>query len=320
MKTMNKAVEALRRHNKFIISTHVSPDPDALCSLLAIGFGLEKMGKKVILLVEAPIPARYKFFPGISKIKHVAQVKNLDYDAAVVVDCGDLSRVGDVQRFISQQKPIINIDHHVTNDFFGSINYVDEKASSTAEIMYELLKVLKIQFTRDLATNIYCGIMTDTGSFRYENTTARTHMIVADLLGFSIPVYGLYKKLYEMVPLPDMKAFVRLINRFETFAGGKIVCLTLSMADQNKFTEEFDLRDTVFKFLRSIQGVEAHVILTVVNSKLTRVNLRSSGKLNVAKVAQEFEGGGHRMASGCKLMLGAAQSKKKIVETIIKAL
>ena len=210
-----KIIQTIRENDSFLISTHVNPDPDAICSELALADYLRSLKKKVLIVNEAELIERFRFFPGASKIRELDKLKRVQYDVAIIVDCGDLARVGRVQEVIDDSRPIINIDHHITNDNFGSLNYVDTKASSTAEVLYEIMHYGKCKLTQRIATNLYCGIMTDTGSFRYENTSSRTHKITAELLQFNIKVDELYRRIYETIPVQDLAAFTQVINKFE---------------------------------------------------------------------------------------------------------
>lgn len=315
-----KIIQTIRDNDSFLISTHVNPDPDAICSELALAEYLRSLKKKVLIVNESELIERFRFFPGASKIRELDKLKRVQYDVAIIVDCGDLSRVGRVQEVIDENRPIINIDHHITNDNFGSINYVDTKASSTAEVLYEIMHYGKCKLTQRIATNLYCGIMTDTGSFRYENTSSRTHKITAELMQFNIKVDELYRRIYETIPVQDLAAFTQVINKFELSSRGQVVCLELTKKWMDKFSDDFDLRDAIFKFLRSIAGVEVICILTEFKKSETRVNFRSANYVDVAKLAHYFDGGGHKRASGCLVEKNMVDTKKAVMRKIREAL
>lgn len=316
-----KRLKKLFRSSKtFLISTHVNPDPDAICSELVMAMYLRSRGKTVHIINEDVVPPRYSFLPGSKTIKKFQRKKKISYDVAIVLDCGDLDRIGKVQYCLQEGKPLINIDHHITNDGFGDLNFVLPEVSSSAEIVYLMLKKLGARLTDSMAKNIYVGIMTDTGSFRYENTTAQTHRVVADLLKFKFSPTKLYQQIYETMPLKDIQSFVKVINSFETHYQGRVVCVLLPKKISSQFSQSFDLRDTIFRFLRAIRGVEVLIILTAVGSKETRANLRSTGSVNVAKVAHHFKGGGHRRASGCVIEGSLKEARKNALKIIGKAL
>ena len=315
-----KILDIIRKKKSFLISTHVHPDPDAICSILALGIFLRQRGKKVTMLLEEKVPKRYAFFPTAKLLRKFQARKTYPYDAAIILDCGDLDRIGRVSEALDPKKPVLNIDHHITNTKFGTLNHVIAKASSTAEVLYDILKAGRAQFNPSLALNLYAGIMTDTGSFRYENTTSKTHAIVSDLLKYNISTSELYRKIYERIPLKDLTAFTKVINGFQTYDRGKIVSVVLTKRVHKSFSENFDLRDAIFKFLRSIQGVQVIFIATEVDQKTTRVNFRSTSRVDVAKIASHFDGGGHRRASGCQIDKPLKVAKARVLKHIHKVM
>ncbi|HLF17321.1 MAG TPA: bifunctional oligoribonuclease/PAP phosphatase NrnA [Candidatus Omnitrophota bacterium] len=298
---LKKTLAVIRKHKTFLISTHVNPDPDALCSELALYFYLKSIGKKAHIVNNEKVPERFLFLPGAKQIKVCSERGQASAQVALIVDCGELDRIGRVRQAVQKSTIIVNIDHHLTNDRFGHVNLVAPKASSTCEILFDLLREAKFTLNATVALHLYSGIMTDTGSFRYDNTSARTHEIASRLRRFKFSAAKLYQRFYEMIPLSDMEHFVEVVNRFDTLLRGKVLCIELHKDILSAFSEGFDLRDTIFKFLRSIKGVEVVVILSQVKQNQTRVNFRSSGKVNVATLAHFFKGGGHHNASGCTI-------------------
>ena len=308
----------IRDHKRFLISTHVTPDPDALASELVMALYLKSIKKEVSIINADAVPERYKFIPASGMIHKIGDRRHPDYEVAIVVDCGDLNRIGPVKGLLNPEKPLVNIDHHVTNDKFGNLNLVISHASSTAEVIYGLLEATGFKLTRPTAILLYLGIMTDTGSFHYDNTTARTHEVVSRLLKFKFSVSEIYKKLYETVPLNDLKYFTKVVSQFDMAFDGRVIFLELHKSMANKFSQEIDLRDKIFKYLRTIKGIEAIVILTEQDKKRTKVNLRSQGKFDVANLALHFGGGGHKKASGCVVSGNFKQAKQKLLAEIKK--
>ena len=149
--SMKKIIQAIQANKRFLISTHVNPDPDALCSELALAVYLRSLGKTVAIINDQAVPSRFQFLSGIRRVKRYQENKKVAYDVAIVVDCGELDRIGRVGHLIQKDKALINIDHHITNDLFGSINLVQPKASSTAEVLYELLIKARCSFAKNLA-------------------------------------------------------------------------------------------------------------------------------------------------------------------------
>lgn len=311
-----KIINALKKYNSFLITAHVNPDPDALCSELALASVLRKLGKRVTIINEAPLKSRLKFFPGSAQVKAAAKVKRVSYEAAIILDCGDFDRIGKVKKFVKGDKPILNIDHHITNTKFGSIDLVDARASSTGELLFTLFKEAGWPIDKNIAFNIYSAILTDTGSFRYDNTTSQTHAIVSELLEFPISPNAIFRRIYEAMPMKDITGFINVLNSFEALYGDEVICVELRRKDTARFSQDFDLRDAIFKFVRAIHGVKAYVILTEVARNKTRINMRSNGKVNVAKIARTFNGGGHKNASGCLIEKNLSQARKEILKEI----
>ena len=319
--SLAKIVKTIAQHKTFLISTHINPDADALSSELAMALYLKRLGKKVHVINADDVPPRLSFLPSTGLIKNVQKILGLDYDAAIVLDCGDLDRIEKVKSLIQKDKILINIDHHLTNDCFGKINYVDPKASSTAEVLFDLFKTARFSLTKEMAVLLYLGIMTDTGSFRYDSTTAYTHAVAAELMKFDFSVSELYRKLYERVPFDDLKLFTKVINRFEKLYDGRVVYVEMRKKTVEQFSAEFDVRDKMFNFLRAIKGVEVIIILTEHGPNMTRANLRSQGDtVNVADLAYFFKGGGHRKASGCMIHSGLIEAKEKLLSQLEKIL
>ena len=310
----------IRRHQKFLVTTHHNPDADAVSSALAIAAYLKSLGKKVQVLNEDPCPEWLKFLPGTSMFKKASDIKRVDYEAAVVLDCADFIRVGGVKKFIQEGRPLINIDHHVTNDRFGSINVVQPKASSTCEMIFDFLKEARYPLNKNLALLLYAGIMTDTGSFRYENTSAHSHAVVEKLMAFKFSTAHMYNRLYVGIPVADMKILSDVMNKAQLLDGNRVYCVSMSKDVADSFSKRFDLNEKLFTFLRSVEGIEVVVILTELSPKEIKVNLRSQKDFDVASLAQQFNGGGHKKAAGCKIYEPLLLAQKTICAAIHKRL
>jgi phosphoesterase RecJ-like protein len=313
-------IKAIQSNQKFLITTHVNPDADAIGSALALALALKSLGKSVLVLNEDAVPDWLKFLPKTEWFKKPSDLKTATYDVAIAVDCGDTVRVGNVRGLLRKDRMLINIDHHKTNDRFGHINFILPQASSTAEVLYGLFNKMKIKWTKDMATLIYAGVMTDTGSFRYDCTSPLTHRITADLLALGVRPQEIYTKIYDVVSIHDLKIFMKIANSVEFIHKGRVAVLTLRKKDLATFSSGFDVRDKVFSLLRSASDVEVIVIFNEVGKNRTRVNFRSKGSLDVAVLAGRFAGGGHAKASGCTLEEGLTETKNKILQQIFKEL
>ncbi len=313
-------VRLIKKHTTFLVTMHVNPDPDALGAALAMALFLRASGKKVKVVNDGICPEWLKFMPQSRLYEVFDEAMKFAPDVVIVMDSGDIKRIGRVARFIRPGVTVVNIDHHVTNNNFGDHNLVRTELSSTSENLYLLLKAAGARFTRDIATLLYLGILTDTGSFGFDCTSSHTHQVIAELLKFKLPVSDLYRQVYETMPEKDLKIFLSLINTLSLHHGGQVACLTLTKRQAARFSDEFDLKDKVFTFLRAVKGIEVIMILTQQDAKKTRLNLRSRGMVDVARFVLPFNGGGHKKASGGFVELPLFRSKALILEKLGKIL
>lgn len=310
-----KVLKVIKDNQSFVVTSHMNPDPDALGSSLGLALFLKSIGKKVIVLNEDGCPERLQFMPKSNLVKQPTKI--MKCDAVLIVDCGDIKRIGNVSEVIRDESIMVNIDHHVTNTQFGDVNLVIDSSSSTAEIIADLIKKAKGVVLEDIATLLYLGIMTDTGSFRYASTTAKTHKTISELLSVApIDVSGLYSKVYERTPREDMKRFMTLISKVNLTLNGKLATLVITKKELESFSKEFDLREKVFSFLRSMIGLEVIVIFTEHKKNITRVNFRSQSSFDVASLAAHFGGGGHVKASGCTVNESLKRTHAAVISKI----
>jgi phosphoesterase RecJ-like protein len=295
----------------------MNPDLDAVCSELALAEYLRMQKKKVFIINEKPLALMHHVLSGYRQIKSLMKSR-VDYDLAIVVDCGDMGRIGKVQSILREGKPIINIDHHMTNDRFGHVNIVNPDASSTAEVIFEMFKAWNVKLTKKMAEYFYLGILTDTGSFRYQNTTSRTHQIAAELLKFGLSPTLFYRMAYEDLDSKGFKLLLKIMSCAQYFQQGKVVSLHLPSKILNQTGGAFDLKDKIFYILRMMKEVEVIVLFSQAMPKKTRVNFRSTGKVNVAAMAKLFGGGGHRAASGCILDINIKQAQQMVLKEVLR--
>ena len=315
-----KIIEILKKSRRILVTMHVHPDPDAIGAALAMTLYLKSLGKDVRLYNEEKCPKSLSFMPRATLCRKFEERIRFHPDTAVILDCGDLGRIGKVKALIGEKTQVINVDHHVTNSMFAHVNLVKKNYSSTSEILYQWLKQAGCVFTKDIAVLLYLGILTDTGSFGFDCTTSHTHNVIADLLKFNIGVAELYRKVYETMPKEDLKVFVRMMGRLELECDERVACLSMTKKDTASFSDRFDIRDKIFGFLRAVKGLDVIVIITEADDGRVRINLRSRGPVDVARLAGKFNGGGHKKASGGYFQGSMAQAKASILAAIKKEL
>lgn len=317
--SLKKSAAAIKKHKSFLISSHTSPEGDALGSELAIYNLLKKLGKEAFVVNEDPSPEEYNFFPFKDSVRlYKPGLRGINFDCVIIVDCTDLSRIGLVQDIDRGNSPVINIDHHISNKKFGEVNWVEPGASSASEMIFRLYKEMRVPLDEDSALLLYVGILTDTGSFRYSNTSGLTHKAAAELLGFNINANQVYKNIYESIPFSDIQILTRALVNIHRVGSGKIAWVEVPAKLLRHKKLSFDLTDHLLGFLRAIRGVEVAALfkenLGVKNE--IRVNLRSTGSADVNKVAQAFGGGGHRTASGCTVRGKLTDVRNKVIAKI----
>lgn len=301
--------ELLKAAKKLVIVSHVSPDGDTLGSSLALMHALCMLGKEVIMNVDDDISTVYSFLPGIAEYRRFAPEESVDADLLVIVDASSADRAGNALDVV-KSPAVLNIDHHKTNTRFADYLYLDSDAAATAEIIYSLLLEMGIKLTRDIATCIYEGIYTDTGSFKYSNTTSRTLKTAAALLNYGVNP-SLISDNMELKSRSQVEMLRKVLETLTFLKDGKIayIEIPLELYDHNVET------DTFISYPRYVEGVEIALLFKQVEENLTRVSFRSK-EIDVAKVALSFGGGGHKKASGCSIYAPLKEAEKVILEAV----
>jgi len=288
---------------RIVITTHVNPDGDGVSSELALARFLEKSGKEVRIVNRDPVPEIFAFLPGTDRIR-VSETLPHDADLVVVLDCGGLDRSG-LKVDAAASPPVVVIDHHLTNDHDGEINLLDAKASATGELVYLLLREMEragaVSMDFPMALCLYTSIFTDTGSFRYSNTTPKAMTIASELLAFGIDAWMVAEQVYESKSYPVLKLTGAFLQTLAVSRQGRFAWGTIRQADLERTGTREEHTDGFVNYPRSIRGVEVAILFREVPGASVKISMRSKGKVNVAAVAEQFGGGGHHNAAGCVL-------------------
>jgi len=302
------------------ILPHVYADGDALGASLALALALERLGKKVKVYLEEDIPDVYNFLPQKEKMV-VYNGEDINSNCLVIaLDTGDTDRLGKRISVFEKAEITVNIDHHGTNTLFAKYNYVDRKASATGEIVYYLVKILNTEIDDYIAICLYVAISTDTGNFRYSNTTSETHTIVADLVKRNIDIAALSRQLFDTVSLEKTRLTGKVINSIELLHAGKTAVMVITNAMLAETGAKEEDCDGMVNIGRNIKGVEVAVLFRENSKGNVKVNLRSNEYVDVSKIAFEFSGGGHPRAAGCTVEGDLQAVKKSVVERISREL
>ncbi len=317
---MQHIVSQLKNSRNVLLATHINPDGDAIGSLVATGLALEALGKTATLHCASQIPAVYKFLSATDRISGVITPANR-FDTAVILDCGDFDRVGPALSEIEKIATIINIDHHVTNTGFGHLQIVDTEACATAEIIYKLIKALGVSISPGMATALYTGIFTDTGSFRFSNTNRTAFAICEEMVAIGMDPYKVAQNVYGTYSLGRIKLLNLALDSIEVTGDGKVSIMTLTrdmLAETNTHPED---ADGLINYARRIEDVKLAALLQETENGNSdpagpdrfHVSLRSDGSVDVAEIAAYFGGGGHAVAAGFNIDLPLEEIKAKIV-------
>lgn len=306
---IKKIIEKIKTGKKFLITAHMNLEGDALGSELAMYALLKKLNKKAVIYNNDPTPEIYKFLPNSRVIKN--ELKEDKFDVALVLDCSDSSRTGKVQDYLSRVDCIVNIDHHISNTYFGDVNWVQPHISSACQMLYKLCERLKIM-DKNIALCLYTGIFTDTGSFSYTNTDKETHRVVSNLMEYPLKPHRIYENIHSLCDDQDLKLIGRIISSLK-FDPKKKICWAKITEWEDK---EYDLTEVIFSVMRLLKGVEVFLLFKRIDRKRVRVNFRSRSRVDVNRVAQFFGGGGHKSASGTTIEDTLDGAEKKVIAFI----
>lgn len=290
---------ALIKYHKFLIISHKRPEGDSIGSVTAMYLLLKKLNKEAVVVNEDAVPVNLEFIK-FCDVKTPQQALRFNYDVAIILDCGDLSRIGNATILV-ESKPIINIDHHISNTNFGDINWVDTKASSAAEIIFQLFKEMEIGFDKKAAVCLYVGMLTDTGSFRFSNTTSATLKACAELLELEIEPEKIANLLYDRRSFGAMRLLGHALINFKNDAAGRICWMKITPEMLKETGTTINECEDFIEFIRMIETVEVAVIFYCLDEHKVRVSFRSKGMVDVNKIASSFNGGGHKLASGAEI-------------------
>ena len=299
---LDAVVAAIQGHERFLVTTHENPDGDALGSMLAMHLALERLGKDSVmyLLGPAPLPSEYRFLP-LGELR-----RELPKDAAervlVAVDCANESRLGPDPAILHQSPFTIDIDHHHDNSRFGDVSLVIPDASSTGEVLRDVLAALSVELTPEIAEPLYAALVTDTGRFQYANTTPKALRLAAELVEAGADVHKVFQGVYETVQFAKLKLLARALDRAQIHEGGRLVVSYLLRTDFAEVGAAEPYSEGIIDYLRAVEGADMAALIREPprgGTPARRVSLRASvDEIDVSAIARKSGGGGHRQAAG----------------------
>lgn len=306
--------------NVFILP-HNMPDGDTIGSAIGVYHLVQNFDKRGYIVLNDGIPSNLSFLlsDGV-RIHKSSDVKSVDVDVAIVVDCGETKLFEDRIPLFQKAKHTFNIDHHLTNSNYAENNYVNHEASSTGEMIYLIYDELNVKLNSDGARAIYAAIVTDTGSFRYSNTRPLTFKVCERLIEFDFDFNQLNVELFQNKSLEKLQLLNHVFSTLHLYLNGKcaVVRLTEEMIDSLNFSE-YDT-DGIVEFIRDIQGVEVVVFMRHLKDSAYKISMRSKNDIDVSAIALKFKGGGHKKAAGFKIEMPCEQIEKLVVEAIEEAI
>jgi len=294
--------DAIRENDRFLVATHENPDGDALGSMLAISLGLRALGKDVVMYLtgNAPTPGEYRFLD-LSDVQRELPA-DMEERVLLAVDAANERRIGPDSEPIERARLVLDVDHHHDNSRFGDVNLIIPDASSTAEIVRDLLRELDVPLDEAIAEALYVGLVTDTGRFQYTNTTPKALRLAAELVEAGADVHGIFQHVYETLQFAKLKLLARALERARLFEGGRIVISYLVKEDFGDVGAEEPYSEGIIDYLRAVEGSEMVALIREPprgEGPARRISLRSShDEVDVSAIAAKAGGGGHRQAAG----------------------
>ena len=314
--TFTQIGAAIREHQRFAILSHVRPDGDALGSQLALALSLQQLGKEVTVWNEDGLLEKYSFLPGGDRLSQPPSEPQ-DFEVAFALDTATQSRLGTAGEAVRSAQVWINIDHHPSNPGYGDLVYIDPTSPATGQILFELIKSERLPMDPAIAENLFVAISTDTGSFQYPNTTARTFEIGAELVKGGVNVGRISQLLYENYPRRRTELLRELLGTMRFDANGQIASFALSLEMIATLGVKAEDNEGLIDHLRAIHGVIVAVFFEELIEGKVRVSMRSKSEdVNVSAICQKFGGGGHTLAAGARVRGTLAEVQQKLLEAI----
>ena len=321
LKTLNNIIETIKNSGKLkncLVLSHQNPDGDTLGSMLALGEILRILGHKVDRAVSDPVPEVYKFLPFSGLVKTPSDSSLIQkYDMAFSLDCGSVKRLGSTKKFWETSETTINIDHHISNEKFGKINWIEADATSTGQVVYWLAKGLNVSVGSEIATLLYTTLLTDTGCFSNSNTNSEALSWGAELIKLGADHLNVYRKVFLEKPYKTIKVFGSGLENLNLIGDGEIAWTYVSKDVLKSLSASGEDTEDIADYMMRIKGVKVGVFFREDGNE-TKVSLRSILDFDVSKIAIEYGGGGHKRAAGINIKSKFADVKDLILNKVIE--
>jgi phosphoesterase RecJ-like protein len=306
----------LRSRQRFLITSHLKPDGDSIGSQMALAGALRALGKEVRVVNRDQAAPPLLSFPWVDQIEIADRVEG-DYDAVVVMECGDLARTGveGLERFF-----LVNIDHHPGNAMFGAINWFDASAAACGEMVFDLVNALGAPMTPEIATHIYVAILTDTGSFHYSSISPRTFDICRQTLEAGVDPVSVARNVFDSNNIGRLRLFGAVLGSVELEDSGRLATIYLDRAMARAAGGTYEDTEGLINLPLTVKEIQAVAFFKEVDPAQYRVSLRSKGRIDVGEVAKRFGGGGHKNASGCTVDGSLHEVRAQVIPLVVEAI
>jgi len=317
---LDEIASVLRTRQRFVIMSHLRPDGDALGCEIAMALCLQQLGKDVTVWNEDGMPEKFHYLPEHGLVTKPT-VEPLDFDVAILLDTAVQNRAGTCLQAIRHADLWINIDHHVSNDHYGDLAYIDPHAPATGQVLFELFRSYNFPISKEMADNLFVAISTDTGSFQYPNTTARTYEIAAELIKAGVKVGALSQSMYESYPKRRLELLRALLNVLRFSSGNRAASFSLSLETAATLGVQPEDTEGLIDTIRSVEGVVVAAFFEELPEGKVRISLRSKDpRADVCKICALFGGGGHTLAAGARLRGPLPEVEEQVLRAIDDAL
>ncbi|UJF35382.1 DHH family phosphoesterase [Paenibacillus hexagrammi] len=321
MQQLEAAAKFIEQHDDFLVVSHIQPDGDAASSTYVTGWMLQQLGKTFTMMNEGPMPSKFSFLWGSEQVKDFSKdTVNRKFQTIISVDCADFSRMGKISTLFDEQVELLNIDHHPTNDRFGTYHLIKHDAAATVQILYDLAIHMDLKPTKEFGECIYTGLLTDTGGFRYSSTSPEVMQIGANLLALGVKGSDIAEEVLERLTFSQIVLLQKALSTLSFAYDRKLAWLAVSLEDLAATGASSDDLDGLVNYPRNVEGVEVGMLFKEKDAGTIKVSLRSAGKVDVARVAQSLGGGGHVRASGCTIYGTLDEAIARMVEEVGKEL
>ncbi|MFN7944751.1 MAG: bifunctional oligoribonuclease/PAP phosphatase NrnA [Blastocatellia bacterium] len=309
---LSQVIELIEKNQRFAVTSHIRPDGDSLGSSLALFWILRGLGKDAEVIMCDDVPQAYERLPGSELVRVVPDIDRA-YDAVFVIECSDVTRPGLPKL---KEQFVVNIDHHSTTELFGNVNWIDSTAAAVGEMIYNLAKAIGARITPELASCVYAAVLTDTGSFHFSNTTERTFKIASELVRHGAQPAKLSQAIFYCYPYSKIKLIGSVLSTLQRDETGSIAWIRMTRDAMQEAGASEEDTDGIINYPLTIGDVEAAAFFRELPNNTIRTSLRSKNRVNVARVAEQFGGGGHANAAGFTLTADYDELSRQVIEKL----